>query len=122
MFSVSAYVRMTLLPEPVSLANTENFAPDLRPIYNQIEKRHDEAVARLQEWIHQPSIAAENRADVGQISQVCTHTFAHVLDVGLGTHLKRLICIITLSRHAVMYLGTFIGETSRAKPNASIGD
>src|SRR5690242_6450491 len=34
---------------------------DLAPIFAQIEKRHDEAVARLQEWIHQPSIAAENR-------------------------------------------------------------
>lgn len=27
----------------------------------EIEKRHDVAVRRLQEWIHQPSIAAENR-------------------------------------------------------------
>src|SRR5690242_6153835 len=34
---------------------------DLTPIFEQIEKRHDEAVARLQEWIRQPSIAAENR-------------------------------------------------------------
>jgi acetylornithine deacetylase/succinyl-diaminopimelate desuccinylase-like protein len=30
-------------------------------ILPEIEKRHDEGVARLQEWIHQPSIAAENR-------------------------------------------------------------
>src|ERR1700757_3195403 len=34
---------------------------DLNPIYAQIEKHHDEAVQRLQEWIKQPSIAAENR-------------------------------------------------------------
>ena len=34
---------------------------DLTPIFEQIEKRHDEALARLQEWIKQPSIAAENR-------------------------------------------------------------
>jgi len=27
----------------------------------EADKRHDEAVKRLQEWIHQPSIAAENR-------------------------------------------------------------
>ena len=39
-------------------------APDLKPIYNHVEKQHDEAVARLQEWIHQPSIAAENRGVV----------------------------------------------------------
>ncbi|MGA2738190.1 MAG: M20/M25/M40 family metallo-hydrolase [Bryobacteraceae bacterium] len=35
--------------------------PDLKPLFAEIEKRHNEAVARLQEWIRQPSIAAENR-------------------------------------------------------------
>src|ERR1035437_7978530 len=30
-------------------------------IQKEIEKRHDESVQRLQEWIKQPSIAAENR-------------------------------------------------------------
>src|SRR2546421_13035085 len=35
--------------------------PDLKPIQIQIEKRHDESVQRLQQWIRQPSIAAENR-------------------------------------------------------------
>jgi acetylornithine deacetylase/succinyl-diaminopimelate desuccinylase-like protein len=35
--------------------------PDLKPVWAQIEKRHDEAVQRLQQWIRQPSIAAENR-------------------------------------------------------------
>ncbi|HVH86715.1 MAG TPA: hypothetical protein VM912_08320, partial [Terriglobales bacterium] len=35
--------------------------PDLQPIYSQIEKQHDENVQRLQNWIRQPSIAAENR-------------------------------------------------------------
>src|SRR3954470_10224922 len=34
---------------------------DLRPVHNEIEKRHDESVKRLQTWIRQPSIAAENR-------------------------------------------------------------
>jgi acetylornithine deacetylase/succinyl-diaminopimelate desuccinylase-like protein len=33
----------------------------LQPVWEQIEKQHDEAVARLQEWIRQPSIAAENK-------------------------------------------------------------
>src|SRR3569832_1014886 len=32
-----------------------------KEIYAQVEKRHAEALARLQEWIRQPSIAAENR-------------------------------------------------------------
>ena len=34
---------------------------DLGPIFAQIERRHDETVQRLQAWIRQPSIAAENR-------------------------------------------------------------
>src|SRR5438067_12248534 len=42
-----------------ALAATD--AADRKPIYQEIEKRHDEAVHRLQDWIRQPSIAAENR-------------------------------------------------------------
>src|SRR5229473_8691468 len=34
---------------------------DLDPIFAEIEKRHDESLKRLQTWIRQPSIAAENR-------------------------------------------------------------
>src|SRR5580693_8514473 len=36
-------------------------ADDMEGIRAEIEKRHDEAVTRLQHWIQQPSIAAENR-------------------------------------------------------------
>ncbi|HUK16112.1 MAG TPA: M20/M25/M40 family metallo-hydrolase [Bryobacteraceae bacterium] len=36
-------------------------AADLKPLEAEIAKRHDEAVARLQNWIRQPAIAAENR-------------------------------------------------------------
>src|SRR5258708_3282353 len=34
---------------------------DVDAIRAEIEKRHDESVKRLQDWIRQPSIAAENR-------------------------------------------------------------
>lgn len=34
---------------------------DLKAIQTEIDKHHDESVYRLQEWIRQPSIAAENR-------------------------------------------------------------
>ena len=34
---------------------------DLGPIQAEVVKRHDEALGRLQTWIRQPSIAAENR-------------------------------------------------------------
>src|SRR5437879_935626 len=37
-------------------------ANDLEVIRTEIERRHDESVKRLQDWIRQPSIAAENRA------------------------------------------------------------
>ena len=38
------------------------FAADAHgPVYAEIEKRHQEAVLRLQDWIRQPSFAAENR-------------------------------------------------------------
>jgi acetylornithine deacetylase/succinyl-diaminopimelate desuccinylase-like protein len=35
-------------------------APELSRFRKEIERRHDEAVQRLQHWIHQQSIAAEN--------------------------------------------------------------
>ena len=34
---------------------------DRAAVYAEIQKRHDEAVQRLQQWVKQPSIAAENR-------------------------------------------------------------
>src|SRR4051794_21025837 len=37
------------------------YADDLADIRNEIAKRHNEAVKRLQDWIALPSIAAENR-------------------------------------------------------------
>jgi acetylornithine deacetylase/succinyl-diaminopimelate desuccinylase-like protein len=42
-------------------AAAQSATVDLKPVFAQIEKRHDEAVARLQAWIRQPAIAAENR-------------------------------------------------------------
>jgi acetylornithine deacetylase/succinyl-diaminopimelate desuccinylase-like protein len=35
-------------------------ADDLVPVYDEIKRRHDEAVQRIQQWIRTPSIAAEN--------------------------------------------------------------
>ncbi|HZX93253.1 MAG TPA: M20/M25/M40 family metallo-hydrolase [Myxococcales bacterium] len=43
-----------------SLAMPSFARDDLAPIYDQIGKRHDEAVKRIQTWIHQPTIAAES--------------------------------------------------------------
>ena len=35
--------------------------PDLKPLVAEIEKRHEEAVHRIEDWIKQPTIAAENK-------------------------------------------------------------
>src|SRR5262245_45008137 len=51
---------------------------NLEPVRKEIEKRHDEAVKRLQEWIHQPSIAAENRS----VSEGCDLTIRLLGDAG----------------------------------------
>ena len=51
---------------------------DLAPIYAQIERRHDESVQRLQEWMRQPSIAAENRG----MSEGCELTMRMLRDAG----------------------------------------
>src|SRR5206468_10373079 len=51
---------------------------DLAPIYAQIERRHDESVQRLQEWMRQPSIAAENRG----MNEGCELTMRMLRDAG----------------------------------------
>jgi acetylornithine deacetylase/succinyl-diaminopimelate desuccinylase-like protein len=51
---------------------------DLEPIRAEIKKRHEESVQRLQQWIHQPSIAAENRG----VSEGCELTMQLFRDAG----------------------------------------
>jgi acetylornithine deacetylase/succinyl-diaminopimelate desuccinylase-like protein len=53
-------------------------AGDLDAIQKEIEKRHDESVQRLQEWIKQPSIAAENRG----MNEGCDLTMRMLRDAG----------------------------------------
>jgi len=53
-------------------------AEDLSAIHKEIEKRHDESVQRLQEWIKQPSIAAENRG----MNEGCDLTMRLLRDAG----------------------------------------
>jgi acetylornithine deacetylase/succinyl-diaminopimelate desuccinylase-like protein len=53
-------------------------ASDRAAIYKQIEQRHDEAVQRLQAWIRQPSIAAENRG----VTEGCDLTMRMLRDAG----------------------------------------
>ena len=53
-------------------------AADLDAIRAEIEKRHDESVKRLQDWIRQPSIAAENRG----MNEGCELTMRMLRDAG----------------------------------------
>jgi acetylornithine deacetylase/succinyl-diaminopimelate desuccinylase-like protein len=69
----AAAAAVLTLPEPPRPDQSE-----LAPIFAQIEARHAEAVARLQEWIHQPSIAAENRG----MSEGCDLTMRLFRDAG----------------------------------------
>jgi len=53
-------------------------ADDSDAIRSEIEKRHDESLRRLQTWIKQPSIAAENRG----MNEGCELMMLMLLDVG----------------------------------------
>lgn len=53
---------------------------DLNPIWTQIDKHHNEAVQRLQEWIRQPSIAAENKG----VTEGCDLTMRFLREAGFG--------------------------------------
>ncbi|MEK6321921.1 MAG: M20/M25/M40 family metallo-hydrolase [Acidobacteriota bacterium] len=55
-------------------------AREIEGIRAQIEKRHDETVQRLQEWIRQPSIAAENRG----VSEGCDLMMRLLRDAGFA--------------------------------------
>jgi acetylornithine deacetylase/succinyl-diaminopimelate desuccinylase-like protein len=52
----------------------------LDDIQTEIERRHPEAVARLQQWIRQPSIAAENRG----VAEGCDLTMQLLRDAGFN--------------------------------------
>ena len=53
---------------------------NLAPIFTQIERQHDANVQRLQTWMHQPSIAAENRG----MNEGCELTMQMLRDAGFG--------------------------------------
>src|SRR6266852_3200940 len=61
-----------------TLARSATVAGDLDAIRAEIEKCHDESVKRLQDWIRQPSIAAENRG----MNEGCDLTMRMLRDAG----------------------------------------
>src|SRR4029453_7968947 len=73
---------------------------DLKAIQSEIEKRHDEAVRRLQEWIRQPTIAAEDRG----INEGCDLMMRLLRDAGF-TRVTR----IPTDRHPGVFGGVDAG-------------
>ncbi len=59
-------------------------ADAMAAIQEEIEKRHDESVQRLQDWIKQPSIAAENRG----MNEGCDLTMRMLRDAGFQQVIK----------------------------------
>jgi acetylornithine deacetylase/succinyl-diaminopimelate desuccinylase-like protein len=55
-------------------------ASDLDTVFAEIEKRHDESLKRLQTWIRQPSIAAENRG----MNEGCELTMQMLREAGFA--------------------------------------
>ena len=61
------------------------FGAELASVYREVERRHDEAIARLQAWIRQPSIAAENNG----VEEGCKLTMQMLTDAGFQ-HAERI--------------------------------
>ncbi len=59
-------------------ARSRAATPGLDRVLAEVEKRHDEAVKRLQDWIHQPTITAENRG----VSEGCEMMIRLLKDAG----------------------------------------
>ncbi len=71
------WARADMLGSSVGL-NLAAFQDDLAPIRAEITKRHDETVQRMQTWMKQPSIAAENRG----MNEGCELTMQMLRDAG----------------------------------------
>ena len=65
---------------PTRLRGAAAGASEAAPVLAQVEKGHEEAVRRLQEWIRQPSIAAENRG----MGEGCDLLIRMLKDAGFG--------------------------------------
>ena len=75
-----AFLQSTMAAAAALTAPRLAGAADLDPIHREVEKRHDECVRRLQDWIHQPSIAAENRG----VHEGCELLMHMLSDAGFG--------------------------------------
>jgi len=75
-------------------------AKELEGVRAQIAKKHAEAVQRLQEWIRQPSIAAENRG----VGEGCDMMMRLLRDAGFGQVLAHGEPCLTAANNDRIYL------------------
>jgi acetylornithine deacetylase/succinyl-diaminopimelate desuccinylase-like protein len=78
--SLAAVAGAATFAWPHHFAGASAAAADLDAINAEITKRHDESVKRLQNWIRQPSIAAENRG----MNEGCELTMNMLKEAGFG--------------------------------------
>jgi len=81
-----SFIKGTALAGAAALTMNQRLwaADDFDPIRREIAKRHDEALRRLQEWIQQPSIAAESNG----MNEGCELTMRMLKDAGFNTATK----------------------------------
>ncbi len=84
-----SFIKSAALAGAATLAMNERLwaydgADQFDAIRSEIAKRHDEALKRLQQWIHQPSIAAENNG----VEEGCALTMQLLRDAGFQTVTK----------------------------------
>jgi acetylornithine deacetylase/succinyl-diaminopimelate desuccinylase-like protein len=71
------------IPSPAVTETAQSLLADasLRTIQSEIEKRHDESVGRLQEWVKHPALAAEDRG----MDEGCALMMRMLRDAGFQT-------------------------------------
>jgi len=72
------FVGSTLASAALLAAGRAGAAPSLEAVYREVERRHTESIERLQAWIRQPSIAAENNG----VEEGCKLTMQMLTDAG----------------------------------------
>ncbi|MGH9492539.1 MAG: M20/M25/M40 family metallo-hydrolase [Terriglobales bacterium] len=83
LYGVAATTAALSLPR-FAFSQQSTQSSDLAPIWAEIEKRREETIARLQTWVRQPSIAAENRG----MHEGCELTMQMFRDAGFQSVAK----------------------------------
>jgi acetylornithine deacetylase/succinyl-diaminopimelate desuccinylase-like protein len=83
LYSTAASAAAMSLPQ-LSFSQASGQKAEFAPIFAEIEKRHDESLKRLQTWMRQPSIAAENRG----VNEGCELTMQMLREAGFQSVTK----------------------------------